>query len=164
MCVMQDAALLHDPDAPVEVGRKSVAQVVRNNPVAAGEERLVTHHHAGLETFPGQRFRSGETAHAEEMPFFIYDSRFSVYYIRQFGSGDGVYHLLQGIFLVQGISGIQKTHVVSCSQTDALVHGVIQSVVRLADYRVDMFLIFFDDFRRAVFRPSVHNDVFHIPV
>ena len=98
------------------------------------------------------------------MSFFVYNGRFAVEYIGKLGSGDGVYHQLQGIVFVKFIAGIEKTEIVARSQADSLVHGIIQAFVRFADQGMDVLAITVDDVQSVVFGTSVYNDVFHIPV
>ena len=57
--------LLHDADAPVEVGRETECGVVLGAEVAPGIEGLVADEHSLLETFPGQPFGRGETARTQ---------------------------------------------------------------------------------------------------
>ena len=144
MGVVDRMGLLQDADAPVEIGRKTVVQVVGLDQGTSGKEGLVTHQHALLETLPGQHFGSRQAAHAQEVPFAVHDGRFSVQHVGQVSAVDGMHHPQQGVVLVQFIPRIQKAQVVTGGQTDAFVHGIVQAVVGFADHGGDVFAVLLD--------------------
>ena len=71
---------LHDADAPVDIGRVTIAEVVRcgNGEVSTGIESLMTDKHAVTERFPGEVLRGRETAMVKEPAFGIDDIGFAV--------------------------------------------------------------------------------------
>ncbi len=163
--VVQGVRLLHDAYAPVEVGREAVAQVVGAGQRAAGEEGLVAHEHALPEAAPGQHLGGGESAHAHEVAFAVDEGGLAVHHVGQGGGGvQAVYHLLQGVVLVEAVAGIEEAHVVARGQCQSLVHGVVQAVVGLADEACHAFLVAADDAEGLVGGGTVDDDVFHVVV
>ena len=71
---------LHDADAPVDIGRVTIAEVVRcgNGEVSTGRESLMTDKHAVTERFPGEVLRRRETAMMKESAFGIDNIRITV--------------------------------------------------------------------------------------
>ena len=120
--------------------------------------------HSLFEAFPRQRFRGGQTAHTDKVPFFIYQSRFAIQHIRQFASCQCMYHLLQRIILMKTVAGIEETKVIARSQPDTFVHGVVQAFIGFAYYLCDVILVAVCDRKRFVFRGPVHNDILHMAV
>ena len=147
--------LLHDADAPVEVGRETECGVVLRTKVAPGIEGLVADEHSLLETFPGQPFGRGETAWSEVSPFIIDNVGMAVEDTGQapsisprgggfsgngicpslpLGEGQGEAYPLQRIRPMQLVARIEEADVVARGQTESFVHGIIQSFVRLAHH------------------------------
>ena len=83
--VVENLRLFHNLNAPVEVGREAIAQVIRHHEVASGKEGLVADEHPLAETFPCQYFGGREAAHAQEVAFMIYQLRFAIEHIGQCG-------------------------------------------------------------------------------
>ena len=71
---------LHNADAPVDIGRITIAEVVRRGygKVGTGVEGLMTDEHAVTEGFPGEVLRGRETAMVKEPAFGIDDIRFAI--------------------------------------------------------------------------------------
>ena len=71
---------LHDADAPIDIGRVTIAKVVRRGygKVGTGVEGLMTDEHAVTEGFPGEVLRGRETAMVKEPAFGIDDIGFAV--------------------------------------------------------------------------------------
>ena len=71
---------LHDADAPIDIGRVTIAKVVRRGygKVGTGVEGLMTDEHAVTEGFPGEVLRGRETAMMKEPAFGIDDIGFAV--------------------------------------------------------------------------------------
>jgi hypothetical protein len=69
------ASGLHNADAPVDIGRITIAEVVRRGygKVGTGVEGLMTDEHAVTEGFPGEVLRGRETAMMKEPTFGIDD-------------------------------------------------------------------------------------------
>ena len=113
--------------------------------VTSCEESLVAYEHAFLETFPVQVFWRSQAAHVQEMSFFVHNGCVTIQYIRKCGLCNGVYHQLESIVLMQFVTCIQEAEVIAGGQFDSLVHGIIQSFIRLTDYGMYMFLVLFND-------------------
>ena len=71
---------LHDADAPIDIGRITIAEVVRrgDGKVGTGVEGLMTDEHAVTEGFPGEVLRGRETAMMKEPTFGIDDIGFAI--------------------------------------------------------------------------------------
>ena len=164
MGIVQGSCLFHHPDAPIEVSGEAVLQVVGFHKGSFGKEGLMADQHALLEASPGKRFRGGEAAHADEVPFLIHQRCFAIQHVGQFAAGDGVHHLLQGVVFVEAVAGIEEAEVIAGGKSDAFVHGVVQSLVRFAHDAGDAVFVPVDDGECAVFGRTVHNDVFHVVV
>ena len=162
--VVQRLGLLHDADAPVEVGGVAVAQVVGHHAVAPGEEGLVADQHALAEALPRQHVGGGKAAHAQEVAFAVHQFRLAIEHVGQLRLVDGVRHPQQGVVFVEAVAGVEEAEVVARGQPDAFVHGVVQPPVRLAHYDGDAFAVAVDDAHGAVVRRAVYDDVFHVVV
>ena len=71
---------LHDADAPIDIGRITIAKVVRrgDGEVSTGVKGLMTDEHAVTEGFPVEVLRGRETAMVEEVSFGVYDVRVAI--------------------------------------------------------------------------------------
>jgi hypothetical protein len=65
---------------------------------------------------------------------------------------------------MQLVAGIQETKIVSCSQSDSFVHGIIKPFVRLAHYLADAVLVLVGDVQCVVFGLSIYDDIFYVLV
>ncbi len=161
--VVEHRALLHHADAPVEVGGETVAEVVGDGMVAAGEERLVADEHPLAEAAPRKVFGRFEAAHPQEMPFAVDDGGASVDDVGQFGQPrKAVDDELEGIVFVQLVARIEEAHIVARGEADAFVHRIVQPAVGFAHYGVDAVAVAVDDAHRLVGRRAVDDDVFDV--
>ena len=124
----------------------------------------MAHQHALLEAFPIQTFGSGEATHVLEVPFIVHNGGFSIDDIGKFLGMKRLNHLLQGVVFMQLVACIQEAEVVARSQMDALVHGIVQAFVRFTHYLADMFPVSVGNIQGVVFRTSVYQYVFHMPI
>ena len=161
--VVEHRTLLHHADAPVEVGGETVAEVVGDGMVAAGEERLVADEHPLAEAAPRKVFGRFEAAHPQEMAFAVDDGGASVDDIGQFGQPrKAVDDELQRIVFVQLVARIEEAHIVARGEADAFVHRVVQPAVGFAHYGMDAVTVAVDDAHRLVGRRAVDDDVFDV--
>ena len=93
---MQILGILHDTDAPVEVGRKPVLQVVWmfQCQFPTGEESLMAYQHSFLEAFPMQYIGCLKAPHVQKMSFFIYNGSLAINHIGYFLAFQCNYHPL----------------------------------------------------------------------
>ena len=124
----------------------------------------MAHQHSLFETFPCQRLRSGETAHTDEVSFLIYQGRFTVQYVGELVAGQRMHHLLQRVIFMEAVAGIEEAEIIARSQPDTLVHGVVQTFVRLAHYLCDVLLVPVCNRKRFIFGCSVDDDVLHVVI
>lgn len=125
MRIVQVLTFFHDTDAPVEIGREAIAEIVWFHQVSAGEKSLMANQHAFLEAFPVKLLGSRQASHPQEMAFLVYNSSFSVNHVRKLIACKRMYNLQECVVFVQFIAGIEKTKIITGGQTDSLVHGII---------------------------------------
>ena len=167
---------LHDAYAPVDVGREAVAQVVRlgTGYVCAGVERLVAHQHAVTKRTPVEFVGRSKSAWMQHNPLFVDDVRVAVEHGRQFSVRsfvDIIRYLLKRIVIGQRVAGVEEHHVVARSQTQSLVHGVVQSAVGLRDDAHVVFGLLLQatlsvslrHLHGVVLRRTVYYQVFYLP-
>ena len=85
--MVQVPGILHYPDAPIEISREAVAEIIGFGQGAAGKEGLVADKHSVAETFPVEGLGSAKPAHAYELPVGADNRRFSVNYVGEFVVG-----------------------------------------------------------------------------
>ena len=167
---------LHDAYAPVDVGREAVAQVVRlgTGYVCAGVERLVAHQHAVTERAPVEFVGRSKSARMQHNTLFVDDVRVAVEHGRQFSVRsfvDIIRYLLKRIVIGQRIAGVEEHHVVARSETQSLVHGVVESAVGLRDDAHVVFGLLLQTtlsvslrhLHGVVLRRTVYYQVFYLP-
>ena len=93
----------------------------------------MAHHHSLLETFPVQFLCWEAFPHVQEIPVFVYNGRFSIKHIGQFSIFQRIHHALQSIVIVKLVACIQETEIIARCQTDAFVHGIVQSFIGFTD-------------------------------
>ena len=166
--VMQVPGLLHDADAPVEVRREAVAQVIVRGDGTAGEEGLVAHEHAVPEALPREVLGRGQAAHPQEMALTVDQRRVAIEDVGRtrclMAGGHRVDHAQQGVVLVEAVACVQETHVVARGKGQPFVHGIIEPLVRLAHHGVYVVTVTLDDAHRVVRRGAVDEDILHILV
>lgn len=130
--------MLHDADAPIEVGREAVVlRVVEmlTGDVGARKEGLMTHEHALTKAAPSQVLGRGEPATTDEVTLVIDDVgvaiddgglRFSLV-------ADEGGHLAEGGGRVEGVASVEEEDVTTCGHAQGLVHRIIDALVGLAD-------------------------------
>ena len=111
-----------------------------------------------------QLFGDGKAAHVEEFFFGIHNGGFTIYDIRKFGRWEILDNLLQSFVCMKFVPCVEEAKIVTGSQADSFVHGIVQPFVRFTDYSTDMLLVFIDNFQGIVFGASIHNDVFYLPI
>ena len=130
---------LHHTDAPVDISRITVLGVVHrgNGKIRSCIERLMTHQHALTERFPRQLFRWTQTTVVQKMPLPVDDVRIAIKHGRFLTMGtvpvvrNGLSDAGDGIGGREEIACVQEAHIVAIETAQALVHRVIDTLIRL---------------------------------
>ena len=147
--------------------------VVLAGQVGAHVEGLVAHEHALPERTPGEPLGRREAAAAHEASLGVDQVGVAIDDGGQLLSRPGgTGHQGEGVGAVEGVAGVEEYDVLSCGHVDGLVHGVVESVVGLADTGNFVwhaghgvtFLVVVDVLQGIVLRVSVDNHVFHLGV
>lgn len=123
---------LHDADTPIHICRKAIVKIIMDlaGDIRAGIKRLMTDEHSPLERAPVQLLGRRKTAMAQEPSLVVHDIGISIKHARQvLALAYASLHILQGIVRRKHVSRIQKHEIVARGTVDALVHGVIESLV-----------------------------------
>src|SRR5690606_5824629 len=147
---------LRRTDDPVDIGAQLITRVIPAGDTAPDVDGLVTDVHTVAETFPIKPFRYGMPPQTERLPIGIEHFRFAVVDIGIVRSGK---YLGNGIGSVNLVTGIHKQHVITGSERQPFVHGVVNPIIGLTDELCNPTRILRDDVGRAVCRPTIDDHI-----
>ena len=75
-----------------------------------------------------------QMAFAQEAALAVHDVGVTISHTKLLRRGQGYHYPLQRCRLVEGVTGIHEDNVVGRSQSQSLVHGIVDAAVRFADY------------------------------
>lgn len=120
-------------DAPVNIGREAVAQVVVGSDAALSYEGLMADEHPRAEALPVQLVRWAKSSESEVLILGINESGIAVKYIGEGSSTAGsTYQFFDSRGGGESIASINVPHIVPRSMVESLVHRIIDSLVWLA--------------------------------
>ena len=77
--------LLHTADAPIEIGRITILQIIHRHDCPLDNKRLVTHQHPHPKTFPRKPLWCPQTAQTQRLSRFVHNIRLAIQNIRTAG-------------------------------------------------------------------------------
>ena len=120
-------------DAPVDIGREAVAQVVVRSDAALSYEGLMADEHPRAEALPSQLVRWTKPSESEVLILGIYESGIAVEHIGERGSTTGgTYKLFDSRRRGKGIASSEVPYIVSRSTIKSLVHRIVDPLIWLA--------------------------------
>ena len=125
-------SLAHNADAPVDICRMAILQIVREltGYLRTDIESLMAHQHTLFEGLPSKRLWWTMGTQMQEVALFIRDSRIAVDNSRKTAvrSTD---NNRDGVWCIKRIASIEEYQIVARSLLQAFVHGIIEATVRL---------------------------------
>lgn len=146
-------------DAPVDIGREAVAQVVVGSEDTLSYEGLMADEHPRAEALPVQLVRWTKPSESEVLILGINESGIAVEHIGEGGSiTGGTYKLFDSRRRGKGIAGIEEPYIVSRSTIKSLIHRIVDPLIWLAvDFGLRSKLSY--QLQRVVLRCAIDDEV-----
>ena len=120
-------------DAPVDIGREAVAEIVVWSKATLSYEGLMADEHPRAEALPVQLVRWTKTSESEVLILGINETGITIEHIGEGGSTAGsTYKLFDSRRRGKGIASIDVPYIVSRSTIKSLIHRIIDSLIWLA--------------------------------
>lgn len=120
-------------DAPVDIGREAVAEIVVGGKDALSYEGLMADEHPRAEALPSQLVRWTKPSESEVLILGINESGITVEHIGEGGSTTGgTYKLFDSRGGGESIASIDVPYIVPCSTVKSLIHRIVDPLIWLA--------------------------------
>ena len=120
-------------DAPVDIGREAVAQVVVGGEDALSYEGLMADEHPRAEALPRQLVRWTKPSESEVLILGINETGIAIKHIGEGGSTAGsTYQLFDSRGGGESIASIDIPYIVPCSTVKSLIHRIVDPLIWLA--------------------------------
>ena len=120
-------------DAPVDIGREAVAQVVVGSDAALSYEGLMADEHPRAEALPVQLVRWAKPSESEVLILGINETGIAIKHIGEgVATAGSTYQLFDSRGGGESIASIDVPYIVPCSMVKSLIHRIVDPLIWLA--------------------------------